>query len=125
MSDEKAGLQPENSSKVWGTPFKPGESGNPSGRPKGSVSIVAALRRLMESGDPNYSPEKAAQILWQHFQEGNSTAINAVLDRLEGKLKDSVGFEGKLIIKFEDGTNGNTSETAPGTGESLDEPETL
>lgn len=48
--------------------WKPGQSGNPSGRPKGSVSVAAILRRkLQEDGNA----EKFSTRLWQILHDAD------------------------------------------------------
>jgi hypothetical protein len=73
-------------------PFVPGVSGNPGGRPKGAVSVIGALKRLMDT-DPNYSADVAAKIVWDHFKEGNPAAIKQVLDRLDGPIVNKVELD--------------------------------
>ena len=55
--------------------FKPGQSGNPGGRPKGR-SIAAEINRLVREGD---NAEKIAKALLSQAVKGNGTAIKEVL----------------------------------------------
>ena len=61
--------------------FKPGQSGNPAGRPKG-VGWRLKYRRLLEEG----APEVIAALL-EKAKDGHVDAIRAVLERLVPPLK--------------------------------------
>ena len=64
-------------------PFKPGQSGNPSGA-KTEKHFVAALRRVLARGGPELIEEIAQQLII-HAQAGEYWAINMLADRLDGK----------------------------------------
>jgi hypothetical protein len=78
-------------------PWRPGESGNPSGRPRGA-SITAAIRRELEIGEgEDLSRGQAAQIARRlievaqdpsHPQWGK--AVGIVLDRIDGPVSREV-----------------------------------
>jgi len=77
--------------------YKPGQSGNPSGRPKGAKNIETKLRELMEVTLESHDPltgkaikMKAgdmiyAQLVAKAAKDGDLSAIDKVFDRLEGK----------------------------------------
>ena len=62
--------------------FKPGQSGNPSGRP--SLSLTKMLRDLLEENDGRYA--KALVRRWLHAAcySTNVHALSELLDRIEG-----------------------------------------
>lgn len=62
--------------------FKPGQSGNPAGRPKGSVSIVAALRRALEE-NPRLADE-LARVFIERARKGEFRFLKELLDRIDG-----------------------------------------
>ena len=75
--------------------FKPGQSGNPNGRPKG-IGIEAQLRLLLEFVMDDCCPLTGmegqtagallnAQLVAKAVKEGDLKAIDMVYDRLEGK----------------------------------------
>lgn len=64
--------------------FKPGESGNPNGRPKGK--LTEALRELCEQPE---NKDKIIKKLHELASKGNLKAIQYILDRLDGKPKQT------------------------------------
>jgi hypothetical protein len=66
----------EKQSKPW--QFKKGQSGNPNGRPKGSLSITAKLREFLDNNPERFdelvmeylSDKKHRDLLWRMF-DGN------------------------------------------------------
>lgn len=65
-------------------PFKPGQSGNPAGKPVGAVSIVAAIKRQLRE-KPELLEELAASVI-SNAKQGNAVALRQVLDRLDGPV---------------------------------------
>ena len=75
MADETSGKQRR---RAAGRPFRPGESGNPNGRPVGARNRVSALaQRLM---DDNAEPVILALI--KAAKSGDVSAIRVVLERI-------------------------------------------
>ena len=114
------------------TPFQPGQSGNPKGRPPGVPNSRTRLKRLLELSEKMENPVTKeiedftvaeqmdlAQII--KARKGDTRAFNALLDRLEGKpVQDlNANISGGLnvaLVEFigEDDTdeNQNTSTEA-------------
>ena len=69
-------------------PWKPGQSGNPSGRPK-SKPITDAL---LAAVDPKAFAEKLVSLAMR----GDIRAISEVLDRIEGKAQQSIEHSGDV-----------------------------
>lgn len=76
------------------TPYKPGQSGNPGGMPKGAVYVTPALRRLMKMGAldlSQFSPETVAEVMALRliysgmYSLDPLPAIKEIIDRTEGK----------------------------------------
>lgn len=76
-------------------PFKPGQSGNPAGRPVGARSVKSILRDLVDLPVPVKGDDGAthtitrlegmlAQLVKQ-AGDGDLASLDRVLDRLEGK----------------------------------------
>lgn len=73
-----------------GKPFKPGQSGNPKGRPQGSRNkATLAMEALMES-----EADAITRKCIEKAKEGDMAAIRLCMDRLYPPRKDSpVSFE--------------------------------
>ena len=73
--------------------WKPGESGNPSGRPKATRSIPDILRKIaLEEGgkDGMLKIEVVLRKVYQYALEGKSWAVHFIADRTEGKALQSI-----------------------------------
>lgn len=79
------------------TQFKPGQSGNPAGRPK-SALISQALRQKLDEPFPDdehgrtYAEVIAAKMA-EKAASGEDRAIQEVIDRVEGKAKQTVNLK--------------------------------
>lgn len=72
-------------------PWKPGKSGNPKGRPRGSVSLVSALKRELRRR-PEHADEIARAMI-EAAKGGDRAALGFVrvlLDRLDGAVCQEV-----------------------------------
>ena len=84
------GRHPENK-KNW---FRPGKSGNPTGRPKGSINLTSRLKKQLRE-----NPEQANAIIANLIalaSDGDFRALNAIkviLDRVDGPVKQKVEVE--------------------------------
>tara|TARA_R110002012_G_scaffold79909_3_gene202952 strand:+ start:3618 stop:3980 length:363 start_codon:yes stop_codon:yes gene_type:complete len=88
--------QPDNSRKnpaehLKGHQWPKGTSGNPKGRPQGSVSLTTELRRRLNEGDDGHKLiqaliGKALQLALQ----GDYKFFNLILERIDGKVVDKV-----------------------------------
>ena len=91
-------------------PWKPGQSGNPKGKPKRSLTTL--LREAGEKGEvlgerlPEGMTvaEAFAQAAWGHAIKGNPSFASQILDRLEGKVPSVVQVQHEAIIEVEFGT---------------------
>lgn len=85
MRTEIAALQrkssgPKPKAKPRGRPWPKGVSGNPSGKRKGCVSLVATLKRLFSRADA----ESVVRRLVALAQGGDTQAMKLIFDRLDG-----------------------------------------
>jgi hypothetical protein len=89
------------------TQFKPGESGNPSGRPKAILSEW--LRHELEIVHPETGQEigrMIAQVLIQRALGGDVKAIQVLAERVEGKIlqvdptDDCQAKQVKVVVEY-------------------------
>ncbi|KKN64744.1 hypothetical protein LCGC14_0488760 [marine sediment metagenome] len=85
--------QANNSNLKAGEPhrWKPGESGNPNGRPKNSVT--AMLKNASEE-DRKAIADKVIELA----KEGKIEAIREYIDRTDGKVPSELKVEGEILI---------------------------
>jgi hypothetical protein len=77
-------------------PWKPGESGNPNGRPKGSRPWYVILRERFEDGKISQADVVDAQI--KKAAKGNSKSAELIWDRMDGKAKETHSIEGQTKV---------------------------
>ena len=83
-------------------PFKKGKSGNPKGRPKILPELKEALEKiLLEEKNGVIALETVLQALRLKAVKGDVRAIQELLDRYYGKVKQDVGIEGGVILHFD------------------------
>lgn len=73
------------------TRFKKGQSGNPGGRPKGAVSIVAMIKKLLRE-DPERARKVAENIL-DRAAENDAKALGfarTLLERVDGPVPTQI-----------------------------------
>ena len=85
--------------------FKPGHSGNPGGRPKGSITKI--MREFMyEIDDTGFSRvQHLCFILWDAALKGDLQAIKLIMDRVDGTPRQSIetnvrGFETIKVMEI-------------------------
>lgn len=73
--------------KTRGRPFKPGQSGNPAGRPRKPDCLTDALRELAGQPGPGglTHAQRLAAVLWRKAEAGDVRAAALIGDRLEGR----------------------------------------
>ena len=81
-------------------PWEPGQTGNPEGRPVGSISLVERLKAYLRR-----HPEEVEAIVVSLVKQGkigNITATKELLDRVDGKVVERHLIEGEhpITIQF-------------------------
>lgn len=76
--------------------WKPGESGNKTGRPRGSISLTEQLKVYLRR-----HPEAMSEIIHSLVKEGisgNIIAIKETFDRVDGKVAETHNIKGDLPV---------------------------
>lgn len=90
--------------------FKPGQSGNPLGRPKGSKNITSIIKHYLKQEYLCKDPitEKKVQLSAEEIialnmiinaMRGDNSEIDKILDRIEGKVKQKIELSGEMAIR--------------------------
>lgn len=78
---------------TFGTPFKPGQSGNPNGRPKKRPFKEALDRILKEEAkgaDESGGLDEIVRALYTKAKTGDVAAIKEIAERYDGKVPQAV-----------------------------------
>lgn len=84
------------------TRFKPGQSGNPNGRPKDAISVVTALKRkLLECPEgmdkKTYLDLLVSKMLAKALKDGDVAMIRDIINRIDGLPKQTID---QNVIEF-------------------------
>lgn len=84
---------PEITGEKQDTKFKKGVSGNPAGRPVGSVSIVEGIKRKLMEIEPGnqktYYDLFLSKLFQKAIKDGDVKLMTDMIDRTDGKPKQS------------------------------------
>lgn len=84
--------------------WKPGQSGNPSGRPKGAVSLTAKLRQALEVEiKPGLTTaDLLVKVAIKAASKGDYKFWKEILDRIDGKVPDKIQTDDpiKVIVEY-------------------------
>lgn len=87
---EKPSVADNTADKQRGRPFQPGQSGNPSGRPKNSRNVTTQLVEALIEGEAEEIVRKAIE----QAKNGDGPVLRALLERLAPARKDGpVAFD--------------------------------
>jgi hypothetical protein len=116
------------------TRFKPGQSGNRRGRPKGT-SVSDRLRKVLQAGKIGDTKlprgKKVADLLTELILKkalkGDAKFLHILLDRSEGKAPETVEHSGKLTVEvvYEQPGPSLSAETSPATMADTEEQDPL
>ena len=84
---------------------KPGETRNPKGRPVNALCLTSSVRELLKETHPKHRTKKRIRVIaeeWATRAEKNSGDLQMLLDRVEGRLPQTVaGVPGAPIVLIE------------------------
>lgn len=117
---ENLDKQPKNKNLKRGR-WKPGESGNPKGRPRNELSITVKQREMLPLLCP-YSKKDETWLEWLAdrglaLAGENATYYKELMDRLEGKVVQPIGGQGggpvilKVVYDNSDGIQGTATKS--------------
>lgn len=76
------------------TPYPPGVSGNPAGKPKGAKHLTTklwdALQQKVNGTNETYADKLIQRILNDAIAKGNTTLITVILNRIDGALLQGI-----------------------------------
>jgi hypothetical protein len=75
-------IEPEKQVKNRGNLFKPGQSGNPAGRPPNAVSVVGSIRKMFAD-----NPEAFQEFVLKYLKDPNNR--KHVVEMLDGRPKQT------------------------------------
>lgn len=83
------------------TAWKPGQSGNPKGRPKKGVALTDILRQELELptkiGKARMTQAHAvARALVMKAREGDAACLRLLYERIDGKVSENINIEGNM-----------------------------
>jgi len=78
--------------------FKPGQSGNPKGKPKGAKNRAKMISDMLMAPDPTKVFKTAleaavASVLTKAMKEGDHKALESLLNRIDGKPHQTQSIE--------------------------------
>ena len=97
--------------------FKPGYSGNPDGKPEGSLSITTEIKKKLkeipEGQQKTYLELLINKIMHKAIVEGDQTTLKAIWNYIDGLPRESIDVtsDGKPITSLLANVRGNNSAT--------------
>jgi hypothetical protein len=81
--------------------WKKGVSGNPGGRVRSKATWAAVLARVGREKDESGVPRKdrVARMLWDLAEAGHMDAIEALMDRMDGKPTQAIGNDDTGVFR--------------------------
>ena len=90
--------------KTGGKDWKPGQSGNPKGRPPSNTTLTELLREAGEIQDAKWNGETMARkqalanIMWMQALRGADATQRYIYDRIDGKPTQEIKVGGNVKI---------------------------
>jgi hypothetical protein len=108
--------------------FKPGQSGNPGGRPRNdtlTASLLAKLKELAPGADEKTVADCLATVLVREALQGSIHAISLIADRTEGKARQAIDVDVKTMWNITELMSGDLTEAIHESGLSQDQADKL
>ena len=107
---EAEGMQSEKTAEKQSKPwlFRPGQSGNPNGRPKGTISLTAEIKKRLEMLSPDQKRtalEVLADNIIQDALDGRKQERKLTWNYVDGMPQQKVEVTGDLtvqVVKFDE-----------------------
>jgi len=90
------------------TPWEPGQSGNPVGRPKKEFSLTAGMKEYLAEKDPEKKKQRKDILIEKTFQmaqKGDIAAIKLLWNYLDGMPAGNapvIPIQNNIVFKWED-----------------------
>jgi hypothetical protein len=81
-------------------PFKPGQCGNPKGRPKKLPEIDKLLAEVLGEDEEHNEAKAILKALVARAKKGDTRAAEILLDRAYGKAKQHISLESETVKTF-------------------------
>lgn len=84
------------------TPWRPGVSGNPGGRPSYKIMSDACARKLIEVPNPETGESRAdiiAERVISQAEQGDIQAFTAVRDTVEGRPAQQINLQADVLME--------------------------
>ena len=94
----------ESKDRIAAYQWKPGQSGNPKGRPKSNASITREIDILLSDGVKGENLQKAlANVAVQKALSGDHRFYQMVMDWTDGKVPDKVETDShiEVVVRYE------------------------
>lgn len=104
MTEEISAENTTKKQRVIGKPFKPGQSGNPNGRPPGSLNFSTKWNKFIEKvAEQNNTTvdkidEGMLKIAYDQIMSGDYKYWKDTADRVYGQATQNINVDGKLEI---------------------------
>ena len=74
--------------------WQPGESGNPAGRPKGTLSLMSLLKNVLQEENPSDKKTYAESLIRKYIEkaldDNDGQAVRDLIDRIDGRAKQHI-----------------------------------
>ncbi len=84
--------------------FQPGQSGNPTGRPKGTLSLLGIIKRILAETEEGQQRTRAEQVIRAYIadalEQKDGIAIRDLIDRIDGRPMQKIEMSNVLDAEW-------------------------